>query len=94
MHQASNEPISLYFRLINCVKEVPVGKYPPVEVQPWGVTYATLSYVWGVTPEDKEDWAKTVLDAVGVTKRLGLEYLWIDRFWIDQSNPTKKKKLT
>jgi hypothetical protein len=93
MRRASQEPISQYFRLINCVKEVPVSENPPVEDQPWGVTYATLSYVWGVTPEDLKDWPKTVLDAVEVTKRLGLEYLWVDRLCIDQSNPTEKAYL-
>jgi len=31
MRRASHEPISHYFRLINCVKEPPAGENPPVE---------------------------------------------------------------
>lgn len=88
MRQASQEPILQYFRLINCVKDPPV-----VEHKPWGVTYAALSYVWGVTTQDMKDWPETVLDAVEVTKRLGLEYLWVDRLCINQSNTIEKNYL-
>lgn len=78
--------ISRGFRVINCDKDPPV-----VEDQPWGITYAALSYVWGKGPI--EQWPKTVLDAVAVTKEMGLQYLWVDRLCIDQTNPAEKHYL-
>jgi hypothetical protein len=63
-----HEPISRGFRVINCGKDPPV-----VEDQPWGITYTALSYVWG--GGSMEQWPKTVLDAVAVTKEIGLQYL-------------------
>jgi hypothetical protein len=60
------------FRLINCFKDPPV-----IEDQPWGTPYAALSYMWG--ENSKEEWPNTVLDAISVTKEMGLRYLWIDR---------------
>ncbi|KAH8590392.1 heterokaryon incompatibility protein-domain-containing protein, partial [Bisporella sp. PMI_857] len=53
--------------------------------------YATLSYVWGSVKHDSEHIAKlpsrlpaTIEDAIMVTHRLGIRYLWIDRYCIDQ----------
>lgn len=86
--QATHEPISRSFRLIDCTKDPPV-----VEDQNWGATYAALSYVWGAGPEDGIDWPKTVLDAVEVTRKLGLQYLWVDRLCINQSDPAEKDYL-
>lgn len=60
--------------------------------------YTCLSYVWG--DESAEDAAsnnqiladvpKTVLDAMFVTLKLGMRYLWVDRYCIDQNNPEEK----
>ncbi|KAH9209012.1 heterokaryon incompatibility protein-domain-containing protein [Leptodontidium sp. 2 PMI_412] len=86
--QAIHEPISRSFRLIDCAKVPPV-----VEVHNWGIEYAALSYVWGAGPEDGIDWPKTVLDAVEVTRKLGLQYLWVDRLCINQSDPAEKDYL-
>ncbi|KAI0532368.1 heterokaryon incompatibility protein-domain-containing protein [Xylaria digitata] len=70
------------FKLIDCETRAIV----PVSDQP----YATLSYVWGsgsapifsdVVPPNQP---KTIEDAIQVTKTLGLKYLWIDRFCINQ----------
>jgi hypothetical protein len=57
-----------------------------------------LSYVWG--EEFAEDAAsnnqiltdvpKTVSDAMFVTLKLGMRYLWVDRYCIDQDNPEEK----
>ncbi|KAL6401220.1 hypothetical protein AUP68_16949 [Ilyonectria robusta] len=81
----SHEPVSRGFRVINCAMDPPV-----VEAQPWGITYAALSYVWGKRPADMEEWPKTVLDAVTVMREMGLQYLWVDRLCINQSDPVKK----
>ncbi|KAI1127583.1 heterokaryon incompatibility protein-domain-containing protein [Nemania abortiva] len=70
------------FKLIDCETRTIVS----VSDQP----YATLSYVWGsgsapifsdVVPPNQP---KTIEDAIQVTKTLGLRYLWIDRFCINQ----------
>lgn len=68
-------------------------------------SYATLSYVWGDSKRDCNSAETTRNDATGslpqflpatirdimtVTKNLGLQYLWIDRFCIDQNNPEEK----
>jgi hypothetical protein len=64
--------------------------------------YVALSYVWGQpalppsasgvqTPgEYLPQLPKTIEDSVSVTKELGLRYLWIDKYCIDQSNIEEK----
>lgn len=83
-----HEPITRGFRVIDCHSEPLV-----VEEKDWGETYAALSYVWGTSPEDLEEWPKTVRDAVTVTKELGVRYLWVDRLCINQSDPDEKANL-
>lgn len=39
------------------------------------------------------NWPTTVLDAVAVTKKLGFQYLWVDRLCINQSDPAEKDYL-
>lgn len=73
------------FRVVDCEQN------PPVVVEmPWSEKYVALSYVWGTS---KEDWPKTVTDAVHVTRSLGEKYLWVDRLCIDQSNYEEKMAL-
>jgi hypothetical protein len=84
----SHEPITQGFRLIDCSIDP-----PRVEDQPWGTKYAALSYVWGTSPGDKEDWPSTLLDAVAITKEMGLRYLWVDRRCINQSDEEEKAYL-
>ncbi|KAF8847310.1 HET-domain-containing protein [Acephala macrosclerotiorum] len=83
-----HEPIARGFRVINCNADTLT-----IEEQPWGVTYAALSYVWGSRPADKEDCASTILDSIEVTRELGLQYLWIDRLCINQSDEKEKAYL-
>jgi Heterokaryon incompatibility protein (HET) len=67
--------------------------------------YATLSYCWGgpqafsTTLDTATKYAsgftiselpKTLQDAVEITKRLGLEYIWIDSLCIIQDSPSDK----
>jgi hypothetical protein len=63
--------------------------------------YSALSYVWGTSKSGDEyecvdnilptTLPRTIEDAVSVTKVLGLRYLWIDRYCIDQGNDTEKQ---
>ncbi|KAN0108704.1 HET domain containing protein [Hyaloscypha variabilis] len=77
-------------KLIDCETRAII----PREGQP----YVALSYVWG-RPSDtsenlsSEDPSKlpanlphTIWDAMTVTKRLGYQYLWVDRYCINQRN--------
>jgi hypothetical protein len=60
--------------------------------------YVALSYVWGKPTEGKrdgeEEGLKTpppiIADAVVATQKLGYQYLWVDRFCIDQENAKEK----
>lgn len=63
--------------------------------------FAALSYRWGVTPEpqmeqDREGHLSnlplTIEDAISVTKGLGMRYLWVDQYCIDQSNSKEKQE--
>ena len=69
------------------------------EVVPYspGSHYVALSYVWGgVYPQDRalevRTLPATIEDAITVTKRLGMRYLWVDALCIDQSaTPTPEQ---
>jgi hypothetical protein len=55
------------------------------------VDYVTLSYVWGnachaSTRFVPKPASRTIKDAIIVTKALGFQYLWIDRYCISQLN--------
>ncbi|KAJ9604266.1 hypothetical protein H2200_011100 [Cladophialophora chaetospira] len=66
--------------------------------------FATLSYTWNsstaLKAEDRapvlssdslpKQISRTILDATMVTKRLGLQYLWVDRFCIPQDDEEEK----
>lgn len=62
--------------------------------------YAALSYVWGdakqppLRPEGKlpHDVSAVIKDAMTVTKAIGLQYLWVDLYCIDQGDEVAKKK--
>jgi hypothetical protein len=68
-------------RVLDCQSR----KLVPANSEP----YLTLSYVWGnPTSETNEPGAfpPTIEDAMSVTLQLGFEYLWVDRYCIDQEN--------
>lgn len=66
------------------------------------VSYAALSYVWGTSGtgysiEDGDDklpdsLPNTISDAILVTRKLKIRYLWIDRYCIRQVTQTKEEK--
>lgn len=69
-----------------------------------GQAYVALSYVWGrcAPPTPDEDALvrssmslpanvpQTIEDAITITKRMGLRYLWVDRFCVDQYHSSQK----
>lgn len=71
------------------------------------VSYAALSYVWGESGQANfgngsmiqngshtlsENLPKTISDAILVTRKLDIRYLWIDRYCIQQVAETKEEK--
>ncbi|KAF2648268.1 HET-domain-containing protein [Lophiostoma macrostomum CBS 122681] len=55
--------------------------------------FVALSYVWGVTiaPERSGGlFPPTIEDSIRVTLKLGMKYLWVDKYCIDQSDATEK----
>ncbi|KAK2779147.1 tol protein [Colletotrichum kahawae] len=63
---------------------------------PEGQDYVALSYVWG-TKAPETGFPKVVQDAFEVCRKLGVGYLWVDRYCIDQSgnaqtDPEKRKE--
>lgn len=62
--------------------------------------YAALSYVWGDTPHDAtatdgciEYLPATIEDAILVALKFGLNYLWVDRYCIDQNSESKHDQI-
>jgi len=63
-----------------------------------GWKYAALSYVWGSSSSAEpsslnylpDTIPATIEDAMNVTVQLGLQYLWIDRYCINQQNVSEK----
>ncbi|KAJ0333837.1 hypothetical protein COL922a_010394 [Colletotrichum nupharicola] len=63
---------------------------------PEGQEYVALSYVWG-TKAPETGFPRVVQDAFVVCRNLGVGYLWVDRYCIDQSgnaqqDPEKRKE--
>ncbi len=76
------------FRLIDCDSD---SSSMNILEKPLTERYAALSYVWGEEiTVCGSTWPKVVLDAILVTRQLGLQYLWVDRFCIDRDNAQEK----
>jgi hypothetical protein len=69
------------FRLIDCDTKETVSLTE---------TYAALSYVWRPAESEQTEWPKVVTHAILVTKALGIKYLWVDGYCIDQNDPIQK----
>ena len=62
--------------------------------------YVCLSYVWGSMSTFQSvcgnrtlaEFPTVVSDAIVVTLQLGMRYLWVDRYCIDQDNPEEKHR--
>lgn len=69
-------------KLIDCASRSVVSAPPDA-------MYVALSYVWGSSKklsENSHKFSKTVRDALIVTRKLNLDYLWVDKHCIDQGN--------
>jgi hypothetical protein len=69
-----------------------------LQIVPPGTAYVALSYLWGSDVSDTE-WnqrklpdqiPKTIEDSIAVTLALGMSYIWIDRYSINQNDPNEK----
>lgn len=83
----ASEPVRS-LRVIDCQTRSIVNAPPKCR-------YVALSYVWGESsaalPSTKlQDAPKLIDDSIELTMNLGLRYLWIDRYCIDQSNQVEK----
>jgi hypothetical protein len=86
---------TLCLRVIDC-------KTRRVIVAPPDCSYAALSYVWGATdPEPMKEskivdtanldgCPKIVSDGIEATLKIGFQYLWVDRYCIDQNDSLDK----
>ncbi|KAF2029276.1 HET-domain-containing protein, partial [Setomelanomma holmii] len=82
------------FQVIDCeTRRVTSGPTP--------CAYVALSYVWGSRSKDDAEYIfpnlperlpATIEDAIVVTKRLGYQYIWIDRYCINQNDPDDKMR--
>ncbi|CAI6272720.1 unnamed protein product [Periconia digitata] len=75
------------FKLIHCSTR----KIVPA---PSNCVYVALSYVWGEQQSEKlaahTKFPRVVKDSIKVCLALGYEYLWVDRYCIDQENRDEK----
>ena len=77
------------------------GASQAIVLAPPSCSYAALSYVWGQSSTERDDFTLketktiaylpaslpcTITDSIAVCKGLGIRYLWVDHYCIDQSN--------
>ncbi|RDL40215.1 uncharacterized protein BP5553_00194 [Venustampulla echinocandica] len=89
--------VEYFYRVIDCHAMT-------IITAPSGCKYVALSYVWGQQPSSSSPPAindhlaqplltnapKVILDAIEVAKALDLQYLWVDRYCINQSDLSDK----
>lgn len=92
------------FRVINCdakiVVPLPQGCDYATLSYIWGSAYNIASSLSRETPQINSPFQrnislrsrvpKTIADAMDVVLRLGMKYLWVDKYCIDQTNPIEK----
>ena len=79
-----------FFRVVDCKARQVVVAQP-------GCQYLALSYVWGSTTStsdrsllDLDNCPKVINDSIDVTMKLKFQYLWVDRYCIDQLDEADK----
>ena len=95
----SFKPVVHGMRLINCNKNAQTASALDLyTVDSECPPYIALSYVWGKFGDFSGDWnhdddnvlPRVVTDAIIVTKGLGYDYLWVDKYCIDQHNASER----
>lgn len=94
---AANPPFPRGARIIHCTSRKIIDMKK-------GMRYLALSYVWGETNDPPAttsvdpapqvlpvDLPQTIEDAITFTLKLGFQYVWIDRFCIDQCHSADKQ---
>lgn len=83
-------PPNAHMKLIDCESRTLVSAKPDMP-------YAAVSYVWGTGPLEKYDYPSlpsnlpaTILDSMTVALKIGIRYLWVDRYCIWQDDPVHK----
>ncbi|KAI0124312.1 heterokaryon incompatibility protein-domain-containing protein [Xylariales sp. AK1849] len=84
------------FKLINCDTRQIISR---TDSQGIDHSYVALSYLWGQRTEKSRflkvlpsTLPQTIEDALKVTKQLGYQYIWIDRFCINQESNEEKQE--
>lgn len=84
-------PFSVAVEVIDCMARRVVPLQPDFD-------YFALSYVWGIQHSERlsskrlpELLPQTVEDAITVTLGTGRQYLWVDKYCIDQHNNERKR---
>jgi hypothetical protein len=79
-----------FFKVVDCKARQVVVAQP-------GCQYLALSYVWGSTTSnsdrrllDLDNCPKVITDSIDVTLKLMFQYLWVDRYCIDQLDEADK----
>ncbi|KAI0169145.1 heterokaryon incompatibility protein-domain-containing protein [Hypoxylon sp. FL1284] len=75
-------PVLQRLRVIDC-------RTKQVVLKPLSGIYVALSYVWGRTSEDSE-YPRVVEDSLILCLALGYQYLWVDRYCINQNDVKDK----
>lgn len=84
--QARKQQRAVGLRVIDCRRRKVVSALDSCK-------YAALSYVWGSPSHpvgDLENFPQTISDAMTAALGLGIRFLWVDRYCINQNNPTEK----
>ncbi|KAI1378581.1 heterokaryon incompatibility protein-domain-containing protein [Hypoxylon crocopeplum] len=80
-----NKPILQELAVIYCRSKT-------VVLKPMSCLYVALSYVWGKPSDGGADYPQVIEDSITVCLELGYQYLWVDRYCIDQYSATDKHK--
>ncbi|KAI0836687.1 HET-domain-containing protein [Hypoxylon sp. FL0890] len=77
------------FRVIDCR-----DPKQSIVTAPATCRYAALSYVWGDASEASSlnGYPRVVADAIEATMSMELQYLWVDRYCIDQNDESDKRR--
>ncbi|TGO52232.1 hypothetical protein BCON_0145g00140 [Botryotinia convoluta] len=59
--------------------------------EPKSCQYVALSYVWGSAQDTSTEVAAVIKDAIKVTMKLGMRFLWVDKYCVPQNDSEKHR---